>query len=107
MKLIIAIISNKDVQNVLDSLSKNGFSATKVSTTGSFLEGGHSCLFIGVDEARLDEAFEVIKGAVTKRVVRQYGVQSTLTGTLLKQPVDVEEYGGVAFVIDVEDFIKF
>lgn len=107
MKLIIAILSNKDVVNVLDALSKNGFQATKVSTNGAFLEGGHSCLFIGVDEAKLDEAFEVIKSAATKRVVRQYGVQSTLTGTLLKQPVDVEEYGGVAFVIDVEDFIKF
>lgn len=107
MKLIIAILSNKDVQNVLEALGKNGFSATRVSTNGVFLEDGHSCLFIGVEEVKLDEAFEVIKGAATKRVVRQYGVQSTLTGTLLKQPVDVEEYGGVAFVIDVEDFIKF
>ena len=107
MKLIIAIISNKDVQNVLDSLSKNGFSATKVSTNGVFLEDGHSCLFIGVDEAKVDEAFDVMKGAVSKRIVRNYGVKSTLTGTLLKQPVDVEEYGGVAFIIDVEDFVKF
>jgi uncharacterized protein YaaQ len=44
-----------------------------------FLEDGHSCLFIGVDEERLEAAFDVIKGAVSKRIVRQYGVQSTLT----------------------------
>ena len=39
--------------------------------------------------------------------MRKRDVASTLNGTLLKQPVDVEEYGGVAFVIDVEDFVKF
>lgn len=107
MKLIISIVSNKDVDTVLDLLGKSGFSATKVSTTGMFLESGHTCLFIGVENEKVETALEVLKGSVTKRVVRQHGVQSTITGTLLKQPVDVEEYGGVAFVIDVEDFVKF
>lgn len=107
MKLIITIVSNKDTENVLDKLSEARFSATRVSTTGQFLEGGHTCLFIGVDDAKVDEVFDVLQGAVTKRVVRQHGVKSTLQGTLLQQPIDVEEYGGVAFVIDVEEFKKF
>lgn len=107
MKLIITIVSNKDTENVLDKLSEARFSATKVSTTGQFLEGGHTCLFIGIDDAKVDEVFDVLQSAVTKRVVRQHGVKSTLQGTLLQQPIDVEEYGGVAFVIDVEEFKKF
>lgn len=107
MKLIITIISNKDVEKVLEALSTAGFMATKISTTGQFLEGGHSCIFIGVDEEKLEAVFDVMSNNVTKRIVRQHGVQSTLAGTLLKQPVDVEEYGGVAFVIDVESFRKF
>lgn len=107
MKLIITIVSNKDTENVLDKLSEARFSATRVSTTGQFLEGGHTCLFIGVDDAKVDEVFDVLQGAVAKRVVRQHGVKSTLQGTLLQQPIDVEEYGGVAFVIDVEEFKKF
>lgn len=107
MKMIITIVSNKDTENVLDKLSEARFSATRVSTTGLFLEGGHSCLFIGVEDSKVDEVFEVLQGAVTKRVVRQQGVKSTLQGTLLQQPVDVEEFGGVAFVIDVEEFKKF
>lgn len=107
MKLIIAIVSNKDVSDVFEGLGRAGFPATKVSTTGMFLEDGHTCLFIGVKKEKVDEAFEVLKGSVTKRVVRKHDVQSTIAGTLLKQPVDVEEYGGVAFVIDVEDFVKF
>lgn len=107
MKLIIAIVSNKDVSDVLDGLGRAGFPTTNVSTTGMFLEDGHTCLFIGVEDEKVDEAFDVLKGSVTKRVVRKRDVASTLNGTLLKQPVDVEEYGGVAFVIDVEDFVKF
>ena len=43
---------------------------------------------------------------MTKRVVRQVGVASTLEGSLLRQPVDVEEYGAVAFVINVDEFRK-
>ena len=107
MKLIIVIISNKDIGKVLEALSKAGILATKISTTGQFLEGGHSCAFIGIEEEKTEEVFDLIKQNVTKRVVRRQGVNSTLAGTLLTQPVDVEEYGGVAFTIDVEDFRKF
>lgn len=107
MKLIISIASNKDVENVFENLSKAGFRATKISTMGQFLEGGHTSLFIGVEDSKVDEAFEVLQSSVSKRIVKQHGVQSTLKGTLLKQPVDVEEFGGVAFVINVEEFKKF
>ena len=34
------------------------------------------------------------------------GVASTLEGSWLRQPVDVEEYGAVAFVINVDEFRK-
>ena len=107
MKLIISIVSNKDVEKVFENLSKAGFRATKISTMGQFLEGGHTSLFIGVEDSKVDEAFEVLQSSVSKRIVKQHGVQSTLKGTLLKQPVDVEEFGGVAFVINVEEFKKF
>ncbi len=88
-------------------ISNHDYFATKISTTGQFLEGGHSCIFIGVEEEKTDEVFDVLSKNVTKRIIRQHGVNSTVAGTLLKQPVDVEEYGGVAFVIDVEAFRKF
>ncbi|MCD7872457.1 MAG: cyclic-di-AMP receptor [Clostridiales bacterium] len=107
MKLIITIVSNKDVGDVIDALGREGFFATKISTTGLFLENGHTCLFIGVKEEKLEEAINVLKGSVTKRVVHQEGVTSTLAGTLLNKPVDVEEFGGILFVIDVEKFVKF
>ena len=47
------------------------------------------------------------KANITKRVVKTPGVTSTVSGSLLNQAVDVEEYGAVAFTINVEDFNKF
>lgn len=107
MKLIIAIISNKDTETVLGALAKAGHSATKISTTGQFLEDGHSCLLIGVKKEIVDDVLEIVQSNVTKRIVRKHGIQSTLHGTLLRQPIDVEENGGIAFVLDVEEFKKF
>lgn len=107
MKLIITIVSNKDTENVLGNLAKSGFNATKISTTGQFLTEGHSCLFIGVKKEKTEEVMEILQSSVTKRIVSQRGIKSTLQGTLLQQPIDIEENGGVAFVIDVEEFKKF
>lgn len=107
MKLIIAIISNKDTENVLGALAKAGHSATKISTTGQFLEDGHSCLLIGVKKEIVEDVMTIVQNNVTKRIVRKHGIQSTLQGTLLQQPIDVEENGGIAFVLDVEEFKKF
>lgn len=107
MKLIIAIVSNKDTQKAIDNLSAAGYYVTKFSTSGAFLADGHTSLMVGTENDKVDGVLEALKCSVTKRTIKEYGVQSTLTGTLLKQPVDVEQGGGVAFVIDVEDFVKF
>ena len=34
MKLVMAVISNKDVSKVLDAITKEGFASTRISTTG-------------------------------------------------------------------------
>lgn len=106
MKLVIVIMSNNDVGHVLSKTSAEGFISTKVSTQGQFLQNGHTTVLFGVDDDRVEPLFEIIEKNVTKRVIRQTGVESTIEGSLLKQPVDVEEFGAVAFVINVEEFKK-
>lgn len=106
MKLVIAIFSNKDLSKVLAVTGAEGFFSTRISTAGQFLEGGHTTVLFGVEEEKVEELFGIIKKNVTKRVLRQKGVESTIEGSLLKKPVDVEEFGAVAFVIDVEQFRK-
>lgn len=107
MKLVVIIISNKDTEKVLDALAAKGFFATKFSTTGQFLVDGHTTILVGCKEDRLDSLYELLKANVTKRIVKSAGVKSTITGSLLNQAVDVEEYGCVAFTINIEDYNKF
>lgn len=106
MKLVMAVISNKDIGKVMAALSNEGFFVTRISTAGQFLTDGHTTVFMGTDDEKVEKLFEVIEKNVTKRVVRQFGVESTIEGSLLKKPVDVEEYGAVAFVINVDEFRK-
>lgn len=107
MKLIMTIVSNSDTENVLAAIAKNGYFATKVSTTGQFLVDGHTAILIGCADEKVENLYEILKNNVTKRVVKTPGVTSTISGSLLNQAVDVEEYGAVAFTINVEDFQKF
>ena len=83
MKLVMAVISNKDVSKVLDAITKEGFASTRISTTGQFLADGHTTLFIGTEDHQVEQLFDVLKKHVTKRVVRQAGVASTLEGSFV------------------------
>lgn len=106
MKLVIAIVSNKDLATVLSATSAEGFFSTKIATQGQFLQSGQTTILFGVEDSRVDCLFEIIEKNVTKRVLKQTSVDSTIEGSLLKKPVDVEEFGAVAFVINVEEFKK-
>lgn len=107
MKLVITIISNNDVEKVLDALVLNGYFATKISTSGQFLVDGNTALLICCEDERVDRLYSLLKETVTKRKIKTQNVKSTLTGSLLNQAVDVEEYGAVAFMTDIERFEKF
>jgi len=106
MKLVIAIISNSDTENVVSAIAQNGYSSTKISTQGQFLTDGHTTLLIGCDDEKVKPLLEIMKNSATKRVVESHGVTSTISGSLLKKAVDVEKYGIVAFVINIEEFYK-
>lgn len=107
MKLVMAIISNKDTEKVLDAVAKNGYFVTKVSTNGQFLVDGHTAMLIGCEDEKVEKLYDILKETVTKRAIKTSGVTSTVDGSLLNKSVDVEEYGAVAFTIDVENFSKF
>lgn len=67
MKLIIAIISNDDSYDVLSELTKAGFDATKLSTTGGFLSAGNVTLLIGVEDSRVDDVMEILRENCSRR----------------------------------------
>lgn len=106
MKLIIAIVSNKDLSTVLGNTGREGFFSTRIATSGQFLADGQTTILFGTEDDKTEKLFEILEKSVTKRVIRKKGVNSTVEGSLLNKPVDVEEYGAVAFVINVDEFRK-
>lgn len=61
MKLIIAIIKDEDNDAVSRALTKDNFRVTFIASTGGFLRSGRSTLLIGVEEARVEAALNVIR----------------------------------------------
>jgi uncharacterized protein YaaQ len=106
MKLVIAILSNSDSEKVISAIAQEGYSSTKISTQGQFLKDGHTTLLVGCEEDKVKPLLEIMKNSATKRVIESHSVTNTITGSLLKQAVDVEKYGIVAFVINIEEFFK-
>ena len=56
MKLILAIVNNDDAASVAAALTTKGFTITKLSTTGGFLQAGNTTLLIGAEEADVERA---------------------------------------------------
>jgi len=63
VKLVITIIQDTEVTQMLNRLTDNGFSATKLASTGGFLKAGNTTLLIGVEDHKLEKVLELLKGA--------------------------------------------
>ena len=61
MKLIYAIISDDDVKSVTGELNQEGFYATRLSSSGSFLRSGNTTLMICTEDELVDQAISIIK----------------------------------------------
>ncbi len=74
MKLILAIIRDSDNETVSQALVSEGFRVTRIASTGGFLRRGSSTLIIGMDDDKVDQAFELIRsslGAATETSVNR------------------------------------
>lgn len=106
MKLIIAIVNSEDASAVLSELTGQGFSVTKLATSGGFLRAGNVTMMIGVEEERVQKALSVIEEFSSQRK-QQVPVNSTYIGdSMITVPVEVTVGGATVFVLDVEQFYK-
>lgn len=61
MKLVIAVVQNKDASKLLTALIKRHLNATKLSTTGGFLRSGNTTYLIGIQDKQLPGLLKLIK----------------------------------------------
>ena len=109
MKLIIAIVQDEDAGRLMTSLMNEGFSVTKLATTGGFLRAGNTTLLIGVDSEKLDSAIGIIEKMCKsrKQISTTPSPVPNSSGGYLPFPVEVVVGGATVFVLDVDQFKKF
>ena len=108
MKLILAIIQDKDSQQLQESLVKGGFRATQLPSTGGFLKAGNCTFIIGVEEEKVDEALAIIKKNCHTR--SQYVTPTFLmpeAASSLAEPIEVQVGGATCFILPVDKFVRF
>lgn len=104
MKLIIAIVNRDDASTVTQSLTRRGFSSTKLSTTGGFLMAGNVTILVGVDEERVQTVIDIIKEHSHSRKQMIPTTTEMSYGYYPSMPVEVTVGGATVFVVDVDRF---
>lgn len=108
MKMIMAIVHDKDAHNLADALIANKVQATKLASTGGFLREGNTTFMIGVDEERIDAIIEIIRKnckSRTQTVTPVYPVGNSIE-TSITYPTEILVGGATVFVFNVEQFLK-
>lgn len=106
MKMIIAILNADDAPIVMQNVIKEGFSVTKLSTSGGFLRAGNVTVLIGTSEEKVQDVIDVI-GKYSKS--RKQIIPTTAEAGMNfypAMPVEVLVGGATIFVMDVDRFEK-
>ncbi|HLR79533.1 MAG TPA: cyclic-di-AMP receptor [Bacillota bacterium] len=109
MKLIIAVVQDKDANRLVDALGENNFQTTKLATTGGFLKEGNTTLMIGCEDERIDDALDIIRDNCSQReqMVAPISPMGGNADTYIPRPVKVEVGGATVFILPIESFVQF
>lgn len=109
MKLILAIVQDKDSNRLSNEFVDAGIRATKLSTTGGFLKSGNTTFIIGIEQARVDEVLHLIRKNCQAR--EQYMTPPVSLDVSMESnmpyPVEVQVGGATVFVMPVDQFEQF
>lgn len=106
MKMVIAVVNNEDSRTLLDRLARRGFSVTFSSATGGYLRIGNTILYVGVEDARVDEVLHVIREGCSKQVQYVTPLPPVMEpGEVhIPKPIEKQVGGATIFVLDVAHF---
>ena len=107
MKLILAIINSEDATRVIRSLTQDGFSVTKLATTGGFLSTGNVTIITGVEDERVEEAIGIIRDKSESRRQSIPSIPESGVGRFFDTAmVEVTVGGATIFVLSLDHFEK-
>lgn len=112
MKMIVAVVRDEFAAPLTEGLTRKGFGATKLASTGGFLKAGNTTFLIGVPAGQLEDVMVIIRTACPSR--KSIGGDLTFAEGALKSAAAgagqisqaVEVGGATVFVLDVERMVK-
>lgn len=107
MKMIIAIVQDKDSAELSDALMNSNIRTTKLASTGGFLRAGNTTFLIGAEEDRIDEILEIIKQTSHTRQQFMTPPVSMTADATIQTPVEVQVGGATVFILPVDQFLRF
>lgn len=109
MKLIIAVVQDKDSVRLSDRLVKEGIRATKLASTGGFLKSGNTTFLIGIDDENVDKVLDIIGKSCRAReqMVAPMSPMGNQIESYVPYPVSVQVGGATVFVMDIEKFVQY
>jgi uncharacterized protein YaaQ len=109
VKLVVAVIHDRDQKRTRDSLLRSGFKFTTIASTGGFLREGNVTMLIGAEEDEVQRIMEILEESSRAReqYVNVLPPEATPVGTFLTNPVKVQVGGAIAFVLNVERFERY
>lgn len=108
MKMVLAIIHDEDAHHLMEKLTKEGYMATKLASTGGFLKTGNTTLFIGVPKEEVASVVAIIEEVckTTKKMSVINPPVSSIPDNMMSYPVEITVGGATIFVLDVDQYFK-
>lgn len=109
MKMVVAVVQDKDSGRLSQQLVKKGFRATKLASTGSFLRAGNTTFLIGTTDESVPEVIDIIAHNCKsrKQMVTPVSPLSNAVDSFMPYPLEVQVGGAAVFVLDVGEFHSF
>ncbi len=106
MKLLLAIVQDKDSNLLSSELIDANIRATKLSTTGGFLKSGNTTFIVGIEDERVPEALKIIEKTCQAReqfMTPPVNMDATMDSSM-SYPIEVQVGGATVFVMAIEQF---
>lgn len=104
IKLVLAIVHEKDSVRLIDALTEDGIQATILASTGGFLREGNSTILTGVEDRQVTQVLATIQRVCQRReqLVSPMPPVVEPVDSYVTYPVKVEVGGAIVFVLQIE-----
>jgi uncharacterized protein YaaQ len=106
MKLVIAVVQERDADSLIQALTERGFYFTVVDSSGGFLRESNITLMIGVQTALVPEVLRILRqhSQARTRYVNPLMPLVEPAEFHIASPVEVYVGGATVFVLSVERY---